>query len=273
MEDAMRSRWSIPLLVVLAGVVVGCEKEDNGPLGPSDVTLASISITPATDLIKLKATETYTITALFSDGSSQVVTGSWSSDTPSIAAVEAPGRIAGAGAGQATITVEYQGLRATRTVRVVPDYHGRWEGDWSVSACSGSGDLQEICEVYPPDELFGLTLVANQTRDTITGTIDFGDDLPGPVTGTIAMDGQLSVGGTYTITVEDITLELTVSNWDTVTTDNQRMTGSMRVTGRAMGVQGSFTVDGNLRIVTKTSSQPSRAAPYGRPTFRGTLRK
>lgn len=252
------SRLAAPILVLALATGVACSKgDDNGPTGPSGIpTLVSISVTPNTDLIKIKAVETFTVTASFSDGTSQVVQGTWGSDAPGVATADA-GRVTGVAAGTATIFADYQGFRATRAIRVVPDYHGRWDGDWAVGSCTGDGDFIDLCSEYATGELFGLTLVANQNRDAITGTTDFGDNLPGPVTGTIQPNGHLVVSGTYTISVDDVTMELTVGEWDTTTTDNQRMTGHLAVTGRAVGVQGSFKIAGDLHVVAKTSSVPA----------------
>jgi hypothetical protein len=257
----------VPRLVaalVLLAALGACGKHSNGPSGPSGTpTLTGVSVTPATDLLTIKSTVTFTATANFSDGTSQTVQGTWGTDAPTIATVEG-GRVTGVAPGLATVFADYQGQRGTRTVRVVPDYQGHWSGDWSVTGCTGDGDFSDICSVYVIGDLYALTLVASQTRDTITGTTDFGDNLPGPVTGTIAANGHLTVSGTYTITIEDLTIELTVGNWDTLTLDNQRMTGHLSVTGRAVGVQGSFTVTGDLHVVSKTSTVPSRL-PADRP--------
>ena len=170
------------------------------------------------------------------------------------ASIDSNGRATGVASGQATIFADYQGLRGTRLLRVLPDYQGRWRGDWRVAACAEEGDWRGICREFTNAALFALNLGLTQARDSVTGTTDFGDELPGPVTGTIGMSGHLVVSGTYTITLEGIPIEVTVSNWQTLTTDNERMTGRFRLGMRAAGLQGSFSTDGDLRIVTKVSA-------------------
>jgi hypothetical protein len=269
----MRSRWLAALLLAaLSLFTFACGKDSNtnNQTGPS-CTVTGLTLTPATDFVRTKATETFGVTAACSGGTTQPVQGTWGTDAPSVATVDATGKVTGVGSGQVTVFADYQGFRGTRLVRVVPDYQGRWSGDWSVTGCTENGDFAGICAGYVVGDLYGLTLVSNQARDTMTGTTDFGDNLPGPVTGTIQMNGHLVVNGTYTITSEGVTIEITVSNWDTFTADNLRMTGHLRVTGRAVGLQGSFSVDGDLRIVTKTSTTPAGSTPTGTPALRPAL--
>jgi hypothetical protein len=74
-----------------------------------------------------------------------------------------------------------------------------------------------------------ITLVASQARDGVTGTIDFGDERPGAITGSIRPDGHLTLNGTYAVTIE---------------------------------------VAGDLRVVTTTSATPARASSIGTSLLR-----
>ena len=177
-----------------------------------------------------------------------------------MATVDSSGRATGVASGQATIFADYRGQRATRLLKVVPDYHGGWRGDWSVAACAEEGGWTGVCGEFPNGSLWLLILSITQNRDTVTGTTDFGD-MKGPVTGTIRTTGHLVLTGTYTVAYEGITVEVTLSEWETTTTDNERMTGRFRVSFRAAGIQGSFRLDGDLRIVSKTSATPLGGVP------------
>jgi hypothetical protein len=265
----MQASRLLPILLLAA--LVGCGGEDgvNGSTGPTVVT--GVSVTAGSDLITINASQTLTARASLNNGSSMTVQPAWGSDAPGVATVDATGRVTGIGSGVATVFADYEGKRGTLLLRVVPNYQGRWEGDWSVTACSSDADWLDVCDEFRVGELFWLTLVVNQTRDTVTGTTDFGDELPGPVKGNIEMSGALVVGGTYTINVEGLLLELTVTDWETMSVDNQRMTGHLCVIGRVAGLQGSFDVDGELHVVTKVSSEPLDAG-LGQPDRRGLLR-
>lgn len=242
------------VIVFALGVAVGCGKDSPVSPSPPPSTLASLSITPATNLIKIKGAETFNVSGTYSDGSTRTVQATWGTDNAGIATIDASGRATGVASGQASIFADIQGQRATRLLRVVPDYHGRWRGDWSATGCADEGDWRGACAEFPVGSLFGLSLELTQTGDTVSGTTDFGDELPGAVTGTIRMDGPLVLGGTYTVVFETVPVEITVGNWETVTTDNERMTGRFRLTLRAAGLQGSIGVEGETRIVAKTSA-------------------
>jgi hypothetical protein len=265
-SGVMKNRIVIAFALAVA---VGCGEND--PISPSPSTLASLSITPATEFIKIKGTETFTVTGTYSDGSTRTEQATWGTDNPGIATIDAGGRASGVASGQASIFAETQGQRATRLLRVLPDYHGRWRGDWMVTSCGDDGDWRGACAEFPSNSLFGLSLELTQTRDTVSGTTDFGDDLPGAVTGTIRMDGPLVLGGTYTVVFEGIPVEITVGNWETVTTDNERMTGRFRLTMRTAGLQGSIGVDGEARIVAKTSAGLQFSGTNGVGSLRGAI--
>ena len=250
-------------------VAVGCG-EDKNPNGPSSSTLASLSITPDTDLIKIKGTETFSVTATYSDGSTRTEQATWGTDNTGVATIDASGRASGVASGQATIFGDTQGQRATRLLRIVPDYGGRWRGDWRATGCAEDGDWRGACEVFPSGSLWFLALELTQTRDAVAGTTDFGD-LAGAVNGSIRMDGPLVLGGTYAVVIEGIPVEVTIADWETVTTDNERMTGRFRVSMRAPGLQGSIGVEGEARIVAKTSASTLASATEGARSIRSVI--
>lgn len=106
--------------------------------------------------------------------------------------------------------------------------------------------------------LWGLTV--SLTRDAVTGTVDFGR-LPGPMSGTIRMDGHLALSGAYTITInEGIVIDVAVTNWQTLTLDNERMTGRFHASMQAAWCRRSLSVDGELRVVFKVAGQEAVAA-------------
>ena len=250
----VRSVFPVTGLVVLAA----CGGGDGGP-GPGGVSRVPVSLTisPSTDFLKLRASEALTAVATMTGGTTETVTATWSSDNAGVASVDASGRVTGSSSGQAGISAVYSGLTAIRSLRVVPDYQGRWSGDHSMANCVADGDWLKagFCqEMLNQGPLFSLGLVLTQNRDAVTGTIDVGGDTPGAIEGPIRMNGDLAVGGTFVATVDGVSLEVTVSDWETRTSDNQRMTGRFRMTFRAAGLAGAGGADAELRVFNKTGA-------------------
>ena len=266
----MRKWAAIGISLVLLG---GCGGKSGGPgpglppTGPSPVSLVGISIAPDADMLRIKATETFTATAAFSDGTSRAVEPVWASDNGAIATVTA-GRATGVAPGEATISAEYQGQRAARRLRVVPDYHGQWNGEHVQTRCTDEGDWRGFCREFPNGELFLMSLALTQSRDTVNGSLDLGDE-PLSVQGTIAPTGHLRLEGSFRVMEDDLTFDGNLAEWETLTLDNARMTGRFVVVFRLSGLQGSLRLDTDLRSITKTSATILTAARNGRPNGLG----
>ena len=238
-------------------VFVGCGGDNKGnPGGPSGTSVATgLTMSPATDLIKINGSETFALNAAMSDGSSRAVSGIWASDATAVATVDSSGRVTGRAAGEATISGDAQGLRATRRLRVVPDYQGDWRGGWAITACTADGDWGRgnICQALPTGALSAFRLTVTQSRDTVSGNVDF-DEFPGPVQGTIRASGELELNGAFSVSDPELTLDATVLDWQSVTTDNQRMTGRFTLSLRTNGLQGAVRLGGDLRNVSKSAT-------------------
>ena len=63
-----------------------------------------------------------------------------------------------------------------------------------------------------------------------------------------------------TLTIEDITFEVGLLEWDTTTTDNQLMTGRYRLEIRHSLLTGFWRLDGDFAAVQKTSGTPGLVA-------------
>jgi hypothetical protein len=262
------------LIAILATSACG---GGNSPTSPSPVStpapapapapapvVTAVSIAPATDLVKIKGTESFTASATYSDGTSRQVQPTWQSDNTAVAAVEAGGRVTGIAPGHATIIARFEGHEATRLLRVVPDYEGQWNGLNRVTGCTDDGDWKRggFCADLGIGDLFELTLGLAQNRDAVTGDADLGD-WPGPVTGSIAVGGHLQLTGTLKTTIEGIPFEAVLSNWETLTLDNARMTGRFVITFKAAGIAGSARVEHEMHSMAKSGASLSRSPGRG----------
>lgn len=253
--------WLVPLLA-LPIVSASCGGGDGGGTAPTPTTVSALAITSSSDLLKINQSGTLTATATMSNGSTMTVTATWRSDNPAVATVDGNGRVTGIGSGESAISAEFNGVRATpRTIRVLPDYQGRWTGDWRVAGCTVDGDWArtDICREIPVDSISPFALALTQERDTAAGNVAL-DDVQGPVQGPIRLDGQLNVSGAFTVTDQGVVIDVAVADWETTTTDNQRMTGRFGLVFRAAGLQGSVRFTGELRVVAKTASASLTAA-------------
>jgi len=229
------------------------------PSAPS-VRTTSVTINGSTDFLKMQETVTFTATATRSDGSTAAVS-NWTSSAPGVLSINpTTGAATGVSAGQATITATFDGVTGTRSVRVVPQYSGTWSGFYQVTTCSATGDwlLAGWCPLIQSGPLpFGLNL--SQTRDTVTGTITFGD-FSGNVTGTMVTDGTLTLVGTTTAVTSFGTVSIAITAWNTNSTTVGTMTGSFsqRVTGE--GVAGEATHVSNILTASRTAT----VATFGR---------
>ena len=110
-------RYAITILAVACTLVVisACTT------ATAPVPVQSITLLPANDSVETGAsTSGFLVTLL--DRSGKVVTGrtpKWTSSDQSIATVDAGGKVHGVAVGQAIITAEIDGARATATVRVI----------------------------------------------------------------------------------------------------------------------------------------------------------
>ena len=79
----------LPAFAVLA--FVSCDGGDGGTPTSASSTPTALSISPATDFLKVGQTESFSAEARMSNGSTQTVTATWGSDAPGVAAVESGG--------------------------------------------------------------------------------------------------------------------------------------------------------------------------------------
>lgn len=243
-----RSLLPVISLAVLAacGGGGGGAPSSPGPVTPAPTTV-SVAISPATDLITIQGTATFSATATMSDGSTKSVSGTWVSDPAAVATVDGSGRVTGIGSGQATVSVTYDNVKASRTIRVVPDYQGSWAGEYAVTACQDTGDFhrEDWCRSAMRD-LVRVTMDLTQSRDSVSGAWTH-RDLVGNATGTIETDGSLVLSGTGKL--EDVTL--TMAGWRSRSTDNKTQTGAFSFSITSTVWSGSSQAQVEIRTCAK----------------------
>jgi hypothetical protein len=111
---------------LIAALVAGCGGGDQGRdpvLGVSAATLIRVAVTPDVATVAIGATQQFTATAVYSDGSAREVTANatWRSATPAAATMKAGSGIAvGADAGTSVITADFEGKSGSSVLTVLP---------------------------------------------------------------------------------------------------------------------------------------------------------
>jgi hypothetical protein len=138
-------RHASVLCLLLMSIACGGGGGGGGtPTGPAP-TVSSLAITLG-DMLLVGRTVNATATATMSNGQTQAVTSGWVSSATHVATVTDAGVVRGVGNGTSVITVNSGGQQASRTIRVAPDFDGRWSGVQIVTACRDSLDLRGICQ-------------------------------------------------------------------------------------------------------------------------------
>lgn len=251
---------STPLLFAAAACGEGSDRPGSG-LTPGPVP-TNVTLTPATDLIKIGATERFSAQVMLSDGTTRAaVSPVWGSDAVPVAPVDSSGTVRGERAGLATVYADAEGMRGTRLLRVVPDYQGNWAGPYRIETCTDAGAFRGVCDEIEAGALAPISLRLTQTRDTVSGTVALGG-LLGDATGTIQTGGQLQVSGSVPFEEEGIKGAIRVTDWNS-SLRGAEITGTFRQVLTAQGYSGEVALSCVLSGVTRTSSTiaPSAGTP------------
>lgn len=187
----MKKLIAISALAALIALLPGC-KGSTTPL-----TIAFINMTSTKAMVYIGETAFVHASARMSDNTNQSVTnGTWASDNTAIATVDNTGIVTGVGSGTVNITVTSGGKTGTIAIRCLPNYGGTWDGTYTVTACTATGDfdLYGFCGVVPSGTVLDADLVLTQSGAQVNGQIFLGT-LTSTATGPVAMDGQLTLTG------------------------------------------------------------------------------
>jgi hypothetical protein len=263
---------NVAVLVVslfACGALIGCESSASLPTAPAAIspgpTVTGLVLT-APDSLFLGATTQLGASVLMSSGSPQLATCTWNLDAPQIAAIDASGVMTGLGAGQVTIWCDASGRRASKLVRVLPNYTGNWMGTYIVTGCADSGVFTDanFCGKVS-GAVAPYTLILTQTRDEVTGRFLLGSIQFEQTSATVSMDGHIVLAS------HNISGGITS---DTVWSVNQlttgRLTGTLHDQWQMPGALGSGDVDGAVATSSKGVASNTFRAPV--PTLDGLLK-
>ena len=143
-------------------------------------TLTSIAVTPSNPTVVTGATQQFTATGNYSDGSTQNITSevSWSSSSPAVATINASGLATGASAGSTTVRGQQSGVIGSTTLTVQtaplaittssPLPNGTINSPYSATLTANGGTPSYTWSLASGSLPSGLTL--NPTTGAISGT-------------------------------------------------------------------------------------------------------
>ena len=200
----------------------------------------------------------YSVTATLSDGTTGTVRPAWTSSNAEVASVDSGGRVEGRGHGSTNLTASYQGRSVSKTVQVVNDYGGTWEGSYVIRACTDTGDLTDhdggwcLSGAGRVGRVQSITMTLVQSGNNLNEITRSFVGSPDTITGVVSADGRLNFAArTWTVTdfyYHDVILEIVqASPWDL------NLDGAGGMTGRWSEDLTSF-VAVRARHIPNTSS-------------------
>lgn len=252
----------------LSALLCGCGGGGSGA-GPS-ARPTGLVIVAQEGVLFLGQTYTFTASLQMSDGTSTPVAGTWGSDAPTVAFVQAStGQVQILGIGEATVFVDAQGLRGTRRIRATVHYQGELDGVLRVTSCSDGGIFAEIdvCGETPNGTRFGFLGGFTQNGETVVATMDLGEWPADPVTATVNGAGELRFSSEHRR--EDEGLEyIATAQWVFRPRGTSQIEGTAVWRARVAGLSGFWELRGDIVADTITRSLATGASPGGAPGVR-----
>ena len=272
--SSLRSSWFprvvVSFVIPLAAIVVAACGGESSPSSPTPIG----SSTPSTptvsalridgpDAVRTGSTADYTAIATLSNGTTQTVTPTWSSNNTATASVDNNGRLTGQSHGAVTLTATHQGASTTKAVSIVANFGGQWTGRYVMRACDQSGAFAAIAYCQGLGGIgsmgpIGLSITqGGNDQSQLAGTISFGGTLTGNVTGNVTPDGRMVIGGNFNVVASGVAFTFRVGGWES------RLSGPSSMTGRWADNLAAVNVPGNAytenELVTMTRSATSQA--------------
>lgn len=260
-HDAMKSftpmgrmRWFAACAAAV--MTLGCGgggNAGNEPLPPAPSgAIVSIAINSSAPTVFLGATETFSAVATYTSGATQTVTGgAWTSDAPAVVGVDGRGQVIGLANGEATISIDYQGVRGSKHIRVLPNYGGSWIGNYTVVSCTNTEGFadQNVCGNFNVGQTFQYRLQFTQTADVVSGLTAIGLIGSTTTSSTVNADGSLTF--TPQVFVGTVQIDLT---WHLTSVVPNVINGTVTQTWTDVTTPGQMVVEGALQSPTKQSA-------------------
>ena len=241
-------RTAAAALVAITAIGCGSNSTNAMPPAPSG-TIVSIAVNSSAPTLFLGATETFAAVATYTSGATQTLTGgAWTTDTPAVALVDSVGRVTTVTNGEATISVDYLGMHASKQVRVLPNYAGSWSGFYTIVSCTPTDGFaaKNLCDSFNIGQTRQYGLQLTQNADVVSGITIIGILGSTTASGTVNMDGSLTL--TPPIFVGTVEIDLV---WKLTCAQANAIGGTVTQTWTDLVTPGQMVIEGALQRPTK----------------------
>lgn len=247
------------LVIVITVFATACNGKSN-PAAPTAPAATSLSIS-GVDAVLTGRDTNYTVTATLSDGTMRAVTPTWTSSNTGVASVDNAGRLVGVTHGSTILTASHEGRSVSKTVQVVNNYGGTWEGTFVVNGCDAPPG---VCASYEVDIWnFPIRLDVLQTGNDpsevramflLPSFFEIRANLSGRVTsdGHLNLAGSSEVGGRRGSAGAWATFH--VGAWDTTLSGHDGMTGRWAQRLSIFQPPSNEIMENELVTMTRTST-------------------
>lgn len=252
------------MAAALLTFAVSCGGSTASTFSPTIGTITGISL--AVNPPGVGATVQAVATVSLSTGKTADVAAGFTSDTLSVATVTAAGAVTGVSVGDVTIAVDYQGFKASKKVRVLPNYNGIFYGTYTLDSCTESGDFaaQGYCAMLQANAALSIGMNNAQSADltAMTGQFALGT-LAGTGTGTVSSAGAL----TYSGSIVGGTSRIDVQNFAGTVPATGQIAGRFEQLWIDTSMTGQLLLKCTIHDLTRSSggvavaSEPGRAVP------------
>lgn len=266
--------------VVCASLASACGSSNSlsNQLSPSGgVSLSGLTLTFSTPTVGSSVQAV--ATATFSNGGTTPVASGFGTDTPGVATVSSTGGITGVAIGDVTIFVDYQGMRASKRVRVLPGYGGTFGGTYVVSSCVATGDFvstnpdDNFCTGITNGLVLSFAMQSTQSADltSLTGLFALSPTSIGSGSGTVSSAGVLTYSGGLAFPGD--TTRVDFRNFIATSPAPGRISGSFEMLWTDPTLTGSGVITcTNLDLVRQSAVLAPPASPQGRRSLLRQLR-
>jgi hypothetical protein len=226
-------------------------------------TLTSVALTLNTPGVG--ATVQATALATMSNGTTSAITTGFGGDAAAVATVSSSGSVTGVSIGDVTVFVDYQGMRGTSRIHVLPNYSGIFIGTYTIDSCVDSGGVHDtgFCDTFTVGRSLpiGLNNTQSNTLTSVVGQFALGS-LVGSANGTVSNGGELTYSGVFT----SGTLKIDLQNLVATSPAVGQMAGHFTQLWTDTTLTGAGTLQCTLVGVVRTSGGAALAAmPGGAP--------